>query len=113
MSAYFITIGLPHDFALPPVVISGPEVSPSEQRARFKSEFMPQRSHKTFRLVHLLDSRRGISKRKSFISPAEVKRREKALAAEAKAQATSPEGSVSGDVGSPPAAQADDTDPPL
>jgi hypothetical protein len=74
MSAYAIIIGLTHEKG-EPVVISGPEVPYSKQREKFKSDFMGTRSHKKYRQVQLLDSRRGVRKRKSFITPAEEKRR--------------------------------------
>lgn len=78
MSAYALLIGLPHDGG-DPVVISGPEVPYPRQREIMKGKFMGERTHPKFQQVQLLDSRRGIRKRTKFITPAELKRREKEL----------------------------------
>lgn len=83
MSAYALIIGLTHE-AEERVVISGPEVPVDQQRQKFKNDFMPLRVHSKFCRVELLDSRRGVRKRKSFITPKEAKRREKAEAAQDK-----------------------------
>lgn len=82
MSAYALIIGLTH-VSGEPVVISGPEVPFAEQRKRFK-EAMNERVNDTFQRIDFVDSRRGVRKRKTFISPTEAKAREKAVAAEEK-----------------------------
>lgn len=83
MSAYALLIGLAHVSGTPEV-ISGPEIPYEEQRKRFK-EVMPLRVHKHFRQIQFVDSRRGVRKKKNFLSPAQAKAAEKTIAAEEKA----------------------------
>lgn len=68
-----------------PVVISGPEVPYDGQRAIFREKFAGLRVHPEYSRVELLHSRRGVLKHQNFITPAEAKTREKALAAQTKA----------------------------
>lgn len=88
MSAYALIIGHPHAADAPPVVISGPEVPLDDQRARYKREFMAASSNDEFRLVQFLDSRRGVRKRKSFVTSKELKRRARELARQQKEAAS-------------------------
>ena len=68
MSAYSLIIGHPHGGGAP-VVVSGPEIPLIEQRLRYKERYMTTRSDPDFMAVHLLESRRGIVKKRSFSKP--------------------------------------------
>lgn len=74
MAKFALIIGsILHDGGAP-VVISGPEIPYAEQREKFK-KFMSERLHEAFARVDFVDSRRGTTKHKTFITPLESERR--------------------------------------
>lgn len=78
-----VTIAYPHGAGSKPKVITGPDVDYPKQLAAFKG-LCGQKVNKDFARVELWTSGSSASKVVKFISPDEVKRREKAAEAESK-----------------------------
>ncbi len=112
MSAYALIIGLLH-VSGKPVVISDPDVPFEEQRKRFK-KVMSENVHPDFQRIEFVDSRRGVRKRKKFISPAEAKTREKTIAREKRelAKAAREKEAEAKNESEPPPSDPPPSDPP-
>jgi len=63
-----ITIGIPHEEGKAPIIVTGPGVPFSDQRAKFR-EILASKEHPYFRQVELWTSGHGLVKKKKFLQP--------------------------------------------